>query len=238
MMQTIKAYLRVAFGLSLLVLAGCATHTWAPGPDAKGTFEEANAQCQLMARHSGGSYYASGTPSFVAGATAGAAIGEAIRTQADYNDCMAASGWQVADSKSGNAAAANNASVKTAGDEMKACMAVVTDDPKYAPIAPQMRANGATHFTLVQLSNGNIPTAQEASLLATYEDNLDTCRDKFLSEVSAINPRGALALQQVRTNTRNIEILLIQRKITWGEAAQRTEAIMDSAQASFASGHS
>ena len=84
-------------GASLLLLAGCATHSWAPGPAARGTLEQAQGQCRLMARHSGGGFYASGTQQFVAGAMLGAAVGDAIRANDDFNDCMMASGWVVAD---------------------------------------------------------------------------------------------------------------------------------------------
>lgn len=78
---------------ALLGLAGCTTYTWAPGPDVQGTQAEAAANCRLMARHSGGGFYAQGTPRYVAGATLGFAIVDAVRTQADFNDCMQAGGW-------------------------------------------------------------------------------------------------------------------------------------------------
>jgi hypothetical protein len=53
-----------------------------------------------MARHSGGGFYASGTQQFVASAALGAAIGDAFRSQDDFNDCMLASGWVTDDAKS------------------------------------------------------------------------------------------------------------------------------------------
>ena len=87
-----KAKQIVAIVLALGV-AGCATENWTPGPDARGTVDEATGRCNLMARHSGGGFFAAGSPSFVAGAALGAAIGEAVRTNADFNDCMKASGW-------------------------------------------------------------------------------------------------------------------------------------------------
>jgi len=73
--------------------AGCASGNWVPGPDARGTVEEATARCDLMARHSGGGFFAAGSPRFVAGAAVGYAVGSAINASLDYNDCMKASGW-------------------------------------------------------------------------------------------------------------------------------------------------
>jgi hypothetical protein len=239
-MGTVKAFVRGAFGLSLLLLAGCATHTWAPGPDAKGTFEEAKAQCQLMARHSGGSYYASGTPSFVAGATAGAAIGEAIRTQADFNDCMSASGWTVADDKAGSSAAraASVQTMKTAGEQLKTCIETFRNDPKYTLIEPHVLPYGTTHFTLVQLSDENVPTADEAANLAAYEDATDVCRDQFVTQLAMLDARASLTYKRIQADTRAVKILLIEHKISWGEGAQRVQSILDTAMANIATGRS
>jgi hypothetical protein len=55
-------------------------------------FEPAKARCSLLARHSGGDFAATGSESYVAGAALGHAIGESVRTQQDFNDCMLASG--------------------------------------------------------------------------------------------------------------------------------------------------
>jgi hypothetical protein len=82
------------------LLAGCATgpRQWLPGPNVAPnmTFDQQQAQCSLMARHGGSGFYAAGNQNFVAGAAVGHAIGEGIRTQQDFNDCMLASGWVVA----------------------------------------------------------------------------------------------------------------------------------------------
>lgn len=78
-------------------LAGCVSHTWAPGPGVHATFAEQTAQCRILARHGGSGFYASGSASYVAGVAIGNAIGNAIQANADFNDCMAANGWEVAD---------------------------------------------------------------------------------------------------------------------------------------------
>lgn len=83
-----------------MFLAGCAKYDWIPGPNAVNRdFGMQNAQCSLMARHGGGGFVAAGSPNFVAGAAVGAAVGNAVRTQQDYNDCMAATGWQPVEQK-------------------------------------------------------------------------------------------------------------------------------------------
>jgi hypothetical protein len=86
-----------------LLLAGCVTHTWAPPPGGSSmTYDQQAANCRLMARGitpSGGFVAASGRPAFVGafvgGALLASAIGTAVRTQENFNDCMFASGWQA-----------------------------------------------------------------------------------------------------------------------------------------------
>ncbi len=83
-----------------LSLGGCVSHTWVAGPDVHATFAEQTAQCRIIARHGGSGFYASGSPSFVASAAIGNAIGNAVQANADFNDCMAANGWEIADEQS------------------------------------------------------------------------------------------------------------------------------------------
>lgn len=81
------------------LLAGCvAQHNWAPGPQIAGhDFEQDRARCSITARHSGEGGFVFGPPVFVLGAVIGGAIGNANRTQTDFNDCMSAQGWRATD---------------------------------------------------------------------------------------------------------------------------------------------
>jgi hypothetical protein len=112
-----------------ILLVGCAKHSWAPGPQAAILdYDQQSAQCSLMARHGGSGFYAAGNPNFVAGAAVGHAIGEGIRTQQDFNDCMMASGWKIADQQvaaanAAAAAAAANAAAAEANAEAAAANA-------------------------------------------------------------------------------------------------------------------
>jgi hypothetical protein len=90
--------------LVLLLLGGCVTHTFAPGPGMSGAdFEPESARCRLFARGAdpGFAFGAFGSPSFVAatmvGGAIGGVIGSAVRENRNYNDCMQARGWRVAD---------------------------------------------------------------------------------------------------------------------------------------------
>ena len=89
-----------------LLMTGCADHSWAPPPGVDvSAFEQQAATCRLYARNGTpqppGGIVAYGNPRFV-GTTVGAyalgsGIGTAIRTNENFNDCMAASGWHATD---------------------------------------------------------------------------------------------------------------------------------------------
>jgi hypothetical protein len=90
--------LRAALVLALPVcVAGCAHQSWIAGPNAQGTFNEAKGRCMLLANNTGGGFYAQGSQSFVASAAAGAAIGNAIKAASNFDACMMANGWEIAD---------------------------------------------------------------------------------------------------------------------------------------------
>ena len=79
-----------------VLLAGCAAKTYVPLAGVQqGNFEQSKAECSMVARHGGTGFYAQGNPNFVAGASLGHAIGDAVRSNQDFGDCMTMHGWTV-----------------------------------------------------------------------------------------------------------------------------------------------
>jgi len=90
--------LNAGFAMALTTcLAACAHQSWVAGPNAQGTFSEAKGRCMLLANNTGGGFYAQGSQTFVASAAAGAAIGNAIKAASNFDACMMANGWEIAD---------------------------------------------------------------------------------------------------------------------------------------------
>jgi hypothetical protein len=91
----------LAATLSCVLLTGCVGYKWAPPPGATVSFDQQAAQCRLFARgatpQTHGFVGAAGSPAFVGGVVGGvmlaSAIGQAVATQNNFNDCMAANGW-------------------------------------------------------------------------------------------------------------------------------------------------
>jgi hypothetical protein len=57
-------------------------------------FDVADAKCRLWSQQFQTGVYAQGTPGFVLGAQLGNAIGNAIRMQEAYTNCMTIAGWK------------------------------------------------------------------------------------------------------------------------------------------------
>ena len=202
-------------------------------------FEPAKAKCSLMARHSGGSFAAYGDANFVAGATVGNAIGETARTQRDFNDCMAASGWKIADQPSA-ATQANQpmAASQPAAErlnalaaDLKSCTAIIRAKPTYEPLLPHLVDLNTGRFTVTQLTDDRRPTPAESRLIAPYRDETNSCRAKFLNELSAVSPASVAIFSQVISKNDDVEAQLAKRQLTWGDAATKLKQIMEAGQA-------
>lgn len=97
---------RVALVCSgVLALSGCQSFEYqkiAPGP----TLEYADAQCQIGAMSVEQGIIAYGTPSYVAGAQLGNAIGNSIRQAQFMKNCMTMQGWRQVPVKTSQKSAA------------------------------------------------------------------------------------------------------------------------------------
>lgn len=183
----------------------------------------------------GASFAAQGSPNFVAGAAVGAAIGESIRTQNDFNNCMLASGWQIADQKPGGPTPDQiKAQALAAIQESKACIAAVRAQTKFDSARAHMADPQTGRYTFAQMSDESFPTPEEASLVASYEDATEPCRATLAQKFAGLDARAAEKVRQRFSDTTALVLLLISRKISWGEYARRAQALSEAAQSNKA----
>lgn len=100
-------------GASLVALSGCQSFQYekmGPGPP----LEYADAQCQIGAMSVEQGMIAYGTPSYVAGAQLGNAIGNSIRQAQFMKNCMTMQGWRQVPVKTSQKAAAYSPKVAAA----------------------------------------------------------------------------------------------------------------------------
>ena len=102
--------------LGALVLGGCASHTYAPGPGLSAAdLGPDSARCRLQAQGTrpDTSFEASGSPNFVAAASGAALVVGAVATvvhdSETFDDCMQARGWRVSDGMTSGPGAAQPA---------------------------------------------------------------------------------------------------------------------------------
>ena len=226
MKRVISSFLTI----SLVGLAGCASNTWAPGPNAKGSFEEAKGNCSLMAQGSERGFYARGTQDFVAGAALGNAIGNAIREQATFNNCMSANGWIAVDKKTGTTAdtAANNQAAAIIADS-KACIEATRNNPEYAPISAHLVSTASMRYSLTQMADTSYPTVSDGKLLASYGDEIAICREKTIAEIAKIDPRVVPRERELTARFTDLNLQLIARRLTWGEYSHAAQDLADAA---------
>ena len=230
-----------------VAVGGCTTHTWAPGPGINpASFSAAKAQCSLFARHSGGGFSASGSAKFVAGAALGYGIGDAVRQNDDFNDCMLAGGWQIADAGavvtggSGrvqlNPAGAQRVPVDSREGSLQAinaqrmdCIKKIRDEPNFATLHPHFSDLATSRFSMTQLADEHTPTEEDGRLLAAYFDELTPCATKQIEAMSELVPALGPILSQMRSENEATIMLLIKQQLTWGQAAQRQQRSLDAA---------
>ena len=84
----------IAVLLAAVPLAGCMHTRWAPPPGGSMlTPAQVMAECRLFAKSGTRAFGAAGNYQFVAAASFGYALGQAVQEADNYNDCMIARGW-------------------------------------------------------------------------------------------------------------------------------------------------
>jgi len=220
----------VAMAGLALTLVGCATHEWAPGPGMSGAnFESGKARCSLMARHGGSNFEAYGSVNFVASAAIGHAVGEAIRTQQDFNDCMLATGWRIADGQAKGLSQKATA-IRNILGQAAAEIGAAREKPAYQAIRQHFIAPNARSYSMEQLADLNVPAPTEVDLLAAYYDEVRLYREEAIQELSGPAPKIADMMSELQSESDAIVLQAVKRQITWGDLAVGQQKILDTLQ--------
>jgi hypothetical protein len=198
---------------------------------AAADFEPAKARCSLVARHSGSDFIAYGSQSYVAGAALGHALGEAVRAQQDFDDCMSASGWRKVDAQAIAAQKSTIEQMRAIKDQRVACISEVRNKQQYLTLQPHLSELATGNYTMAQLTDDHIPTPTEAKTLSSYVDETTGCLNTAIDRVTSISPAVAQILRDLKSSGETTMMLLIERKLSWGEAAKRVKQVQDEATA-------
>lgn len=113
-----------------------------------------------------------------------------------------------------------------------ACINDVQSNPKYSSLSKYMPPQN-DDFTMEQLSNQSIPTIAEAKLYTQFSNDMKSCKKTFLEASNKTSPLLGSVVLNTNTRTDNVSVEIIQRKITWGEAARRFKEISAAANADY-----
>jgi PDZ domain len=167
---------RIAAIMTIASLTACVSHTWAPGPGmSPAAFSADEAKCRIFARSAGSGFEfeASGSPRFVATATVTAALADgiagAIEANENFNDCLQARGWIVADHAPASAA---STSLQQPPSRLAAVSLVTT-------------ANGAS--TSAPMTSRGVPTPLAAPAVQA--------RRPLLVRAAMVTPETAMLLR-------------------------------------------
>ncbi len=139
---------------------------------------------------------------------------------------MVAEGWQVADQTDAqmDQAAEIKGKIKSAGYEIKACLAGIREEEKFTPIASHFPDPNTGKFSMEQLSDTSIPDNEQAKLVAQYYDEAMTCRRPAVDKIVQLAPASSDAFEQHSAQNEAITKRLVQHQATWGDFAQSAEA--------------
>lgn len=100
------------------------------------------------------------------------------------------------------------------------CFTAVYNSPEFAPLRSHEPLN-IHDATLAQLADPSFVTTGEATAVSATEPRIRQCQNELATQYESLAPRIAELLRHSYRDIEDDEILLIQRKLTWGEATKR-----------------
>jgi type III secretory pathway component EscV len=118
--------------------------------------------------------------------------------------------------------------------QSKACNAVIFAKPEYAPLIEHTPDPATGQATMALLTDESLISPQQAKLFGARHDELNQCRSRLLTALSAVRPDVVLILSSEYTNGAALAVQLVERKITWGEWARQGQALLNNARQQLA----
>jgi hypothetical protein len=117
--------------------------------------------------------------------------------------------------------------IREAMTQFKACVVPILDKPEYAPLLVHTPDIDTGQHTMAQLTDETIPSVEDARLFGARFDDSNPCRSRLLTALSTARPDVVPILARSYTHGSAIVVLIVERKITWAEAARRSQENSD-----------
>lgn len=105
------------------------------------------------------------------------------------------------------------------------CVSTVIQKPAYEQLLPHLQNLDTGRHTAAQLTDETFPSQSDAALFAARFNELNECRAQYLAAISPARPDLVPIVVDTYSRGDEISALLVQRRITWAEAARRSEAV-------------
>jgi hypothetical protein len=112
------------------------------------------------------------------------------------------------------------AGTRVAAQSFQACTAAIYNEPQLEPLRRDLPSN-IRNASLEQLANTNLVSDAEISLILANHPKLQACRQQLVDQLSQTMPTVVPILVRMTTTEDNYLIVLLQRKLRWGEFLQR-----------------
>ena len=116
--------------------------------------------------------------------------------------------------------------------EAKACTAQAYNSPEMAIVRPHFPLD-PRDATLAQLSDQSLATKQEAEAILAVYPQLQACRKAVLDGLQKTTPSVVPIMAKEYAEADDDTILLVQRKISWGDRVKRGRDRLVAAQAAL-----
>lgn len=196
------------------MIGGCAETVWVKAGAGREAFLAERYACERDARQSGGF---------------GGGIGGALAMQEFFNRCMVSRGWRLEDRSSAESNVANARNeIEKARNERISCVSSVRNKPIYAVISGRFANLDTGRFSFEQMTSSEIPTVQEANLLANYVREANVCLDAFAEIYRRHSTQQQFqAYSRRRTQAELLIAQLVRRQISWGDYASQANQQSD-----------
>jgi hypothetical protein len=115
-----------------------------------------------------------------------------------------------------------------------ACLKAIRERPAYASVAVHTTDLDSGAPTITQLTDETVPSIQDAQLLGARFDATNSCRGNFLNALATVRPDLVPVFEDAFTKREAVVVVLVERKITWGEGARRTKVLANDMQQKIA----
>jgi hypothetical protein len=218
--------------LSLLLLSGCATqhYVWNKPGISQAEFAQDKYTCVKEARSPSSSAYLSGgyyIGNAYVPASGGASSGEIVNG-AFFKPCMEAKGYNLTTAQPTAAVQEVKTKLQAIASQLRACVTTIRTKPQYAVLASHFSDVTSGAFSISQLTDKSLATSAEAQAMAAYSDEANSsCSDQFRASAKAVVPALGPIFERSKAAADSKTILLVDRKITWGEYAQDVKQVRE-----------